>query len=182
MLKPEHERRRFQDFPRGQADVNVLENMFVRRYCIKTFCRSKTLEKFLRAVFFFFFFFFFFCAYSGLHANVLKTQLSWQILTSSWRHEITIASVHVTDDDVSFCDGPIMLIRKTAKPWMSLLIHGFVPVKTRLLITCDTACLHNNNKWFQNPLIPSVSWKRYWPTVLTRCRKARSLARVYTIY
>ena len=45
---------------------------------------------------------------------------------------------------VSFCDGPGMLICKTAKPcinsmWIALLIHGFVPVKTWLLIAWDTA-------------------------------------------
>ena len=34
----------------------------------------------------------------------------------SWRQEITFATVHVTDDDVSFCDGPGMLIYKIAKP------------------------------------------------------------------
>ena len=37
-----------------------------------------------------------------------------------------------------------MLIRKTAKPcinsmWIALLIHGFVLIKTWLLIVCDTA-------------------------------------------
>ena len=38
-------------------------------------------------------------------ANVLKTPLPRQRLTSSLRHEITFATVHVTNDDVSFCDG-----------------------------------------------------------------------------
>ena len=57
---------------------------------------------------------------------------------------ISRGTMHVTDDDVSFCDGPGMLIRKNAKPyinstWIALLIHGFVPVKTWLLIACDTA-------------------------------------------
>ena len=55
-----------------------------------------------------------------------------------------ISTVHFTDDDVNFYDGPGMLIRKTAKScinstWITLLIHGFVPVKTWLLIACDTA-------------------------------------------
>ena len=27
--------------------------------------------------------------------------------------EITFATVHVTDDDVRFCDGPVMVIRRT---------------------------------------------------------------------
>ena len=46
-----------------------------------------------------------------------------------------IATVYFTDDDVSFYDGPGMLISKTGKPcinntWIALLIHGFVLVKT----------------------------------------------------
>ena len=45
------------------------------------------------------------------------------------------ASVHVSDDDVRFGDGPGMLIRKTMQPCINgrriaLLIHGFVPIKT----------------------------------------------------
>ena len=44
-----------------------------------------------------------------LPADVLKTPLPGQRL-------IFIATVHVTVDDVSFYDGPGMLIRKTAKP------------------------------------------------------------------
>ena len=69
-----------------------------------------------------------------LPVKVLKTLLPGRRLTSSWRHGITFATMHITDDDVSFCDGPGMLIRKTVKPyinstWFALLIHGFVPVK-----------------------------------------------------
>ena len=60
-----------------------------------------------------------------------------------------IATLHFTDDNVSFYDGPEMLIRKTAKPcinstWIALLIHGFVLVKTWLLIAFYTAFLSNN--------------------------------------
>ena len=49
-----------------------------------------------------------------LPANVLKTRLPGQRLSSSQRHKFTFATVHVTDD-VSFCDGPGMLIRKTVQ-------------------------------------------------------------------
>ena len=78
-----------------------------------------------------------------LHVNVLKTPPPGQKLMSSWYQEIMFASVHVTDD-VSFCDGPGMLIRKTPKPcinsiWTALLIHGFLLVKSWLLIACNTA-------------------------------------------
>ena len=43
---------------------------------------------------------------STLPANVLKTPLPGQRLKSSWRHEITFTTVHVTDDDVSFLTVP----------------------------------------------------------------------------
>ena len=46
--------------------------------------------------------------------------------------------MHVTGDDVRIRDVPGMLIRKTAKPCINS-IHGFVPVKTCLLIAFDTA-------------------------------------------
>ena len=61
--------------------------------CIQTFCRSKTLEKLLQKVLFsvpimarkstF------------IPANVLKTPLPVQ----RQQHEITFATVHITDDD-----------------------------------------------------------------------------------
>ena len=74
--------------------------------------------------------------------NVLKRPLPGQMI-SFWHYEITFATVHVTDD-VTFYDGPGMLIHKTAKPcinsmWIALLIHEYLPVKTWLLKTCDTA-------------------------------------------
>ena len=63
---------------------------------------------------------------------------------ASWAKTNVIATEHFTDDDVSFYNGPRMLIRKTAKlcinsMWIVLLIHGFVLVKTWLLKACDTA-------------------------------------------
>ena len=50
-----------------------------------------------------------------LLANILKMPLPGQI-TSCGRHKITFATMHVTDGDFRFCDGPGMLICKTAKP------------------------------------------------------------------
>ena len=41
-----------------------------------------------------------------LHVNVLNMPLPGQRLTSSWRHKIMFASVHVTDNDVSFLGRP----------------------------------------------------------------------------
>ena len=117
------------------------KSMFDRYYCIETFSHSKTWRKYLEK---FFFPVPIMARKATLPANVFKTPLPGQRLTSCWRHEITFATVHVTGDDISFCDGPGMLIPKTAKPcinstWIALLIHGFVPVKTSLLIACDTA-------------------------------------------
>ena len=54
------------------------------------------------------------------------------ILTSPFM----LATVHVTDAEVTFCDGPGMLTIKIAKQvcnsmWIALFLkHGFVTVKT----------------------------------------------------
>ena len=116
---------------RGAQQMLLYQNsMFDRYYCIKHFFRSKTLEKLFHKALFT-------CPYNGaentLPANVLKTPAKINV----------IATVHFTDDDVSFNDDPRMLIRKTAKlcinsMWLALLIHGFVLVKTWLLIAYDT--------------------------------------------
>ena len=87
------------------------------------------------------------------HWATALPSLPGQRLTSCWHHEITFATVYVTDYDVSFCDGPRMLIRKTAKPcinntWIALLIHGFVLVKTWRLIACNSF-LCSNLVWYQ---------------------------------
>ena len=61
------------------------------------------------------------------------------MITSFVCHEITFATVHISDDVVSVCDSPGMLICKLIKPCINhtqiaLLIHGFVPVIKWLLI------------------------------------------------
>ena len=76
-------------------------------------------------------------------ACVLKTPLPGQIPTSSWRHIFTFATVYATDADVTFYDGPGMHTVKAAKQVynstsIALLKHGFVLVKTWLLIACGT--------------------------------------------
>ena len=116
--------------------------MFDRYYCIKTNCdiwKCETFEEnepvnlyFLRP---------------KAHGNgtftacVLKTPLPGQIPTSCWRHVFTFAAVYATDADVNFYDGPGMHTVKAAKQvynstWIALLKHGFVLVKTWLLIAC----------------------------------------------
>ena len=66
-----------------------------------------------------------------------------RIPTSCWRHVFTFATVHATDADVTFYDGPGMHTIKATKQvynstWIALLKHGFVLVKTWLLIACGT--------------------------------------------
>ena len=76
--------------------VNASKSMLLH----KTFCRwRKFFEKF--------FFLVPIMAEKGtLDANIVKTPLPGQRQMSSRRHEITFASVQVTDDDVLFYDGP----------------------------------------------------------------------------
>ena len=52
-------------------------------------------------------------------------------LASLWRHEITFANVHDSNDDARFCDGPRMLICEATKPciksgWIALLINTWI--------------------------------------------------------
>ena len=59
------------------------------------------------------------------------------------RHVFTFATVHAIDSDITFYDGPGMHTVKAAKQvynstWIALLKHGFVLVKTWLLIACGT--------------------------------------------
>ena len=72
---------------------------------------------------------------TSLPANVLQTSPTGQSLRSCGRYEITFATVHVTDDEVSFSDGPGMLVCtcKTAKRALTAHVYGFVSVKAWLL-------------------------------------------------
>ena len=105
--------------------------MFDRYYCIKHFFRSKTLEKLFQKVPFT-------CTYKSVEKHVTCERFE---NAASRAKTNDFATVHFTDDYVSFYDGPGMLIRKTAKPcinstWIALLILGFVLVKTWLLKVC----------------------------------------------
>ena len=76
-------------------------------------------------------------------ACVLKTPIPGQIPTSCWRHSFTFATVHASDADFTFYDGPGIHTVKAAKhvynsTWIALLIHGFVMVNTWLLLACGT--------------------------------------------
>ena len=82
------------------------KSMFDRYYCIKTFVCSKTLEQLLHKVLFFF-------TYNGAEKHVNCKHFE---NAASRAKTNVIVTVHVTDDDVCFIDGPGMLIRKTPKP------------------------------------------------------------------
>ena len=47
-----------------------------------------------------------------LPENTFKTPLPGQVQTSSWRQDIMFATVHITDDDVSFVTAPECLYVK----------------------------------------------------------------------
>ena len=47
---------------------------------------------------------------SIIQANSLKMLLPGQMITSFWCHEITFAAVHITDDDIRFCNSPRMFV------------------------------------------------------------------------
>ena len=132
VLKPEPERRGFQHLPTGPADVNASEKHVWSLLLRKTFFfRSKASGKVLQKVIT--------CTYNDAVKHI--TYVPFENAAS--RAKTAIATVHFTDD-VSFYDGRGMLIHKIAKlcinsMWLALLIHGFVLVKTWLLIACDTA-------------------------------------------
>ena len=76
--------------------------MFDRYYCIKTFFRSKTLEKLLQIVLFS-------STYNGTEKRV--TCERFENAVSRAKNNV-IATVYINDDDISFSDGPGMLIHK----------------------------------------------------------------------
>ena len=86
------------------------KSMFDRYYCIKvkhkTFFRSKILEKLLQKIIFT-------CADNGVEKQITCERFE---NAASRTKTNAIATVHFTDDDVSFYDDPGMLICKTAKP------------------------------------------------------------------
>ena len=126
----------------AQQMLMYQKSMFDCYYCIKSFCCSKTLEKLFQKVLFP-------CTYNGAEKHVtceLFENATSRENNVTLHHEIAFATVPVTDDDISFCDGPRMLFHKIAKlcinsTWIALLIHvhRLVPIKTWLLIACDTA-------------------------------------------
>ena len=118
----------------AQQMLMYQKSMFECYYCIKTFFLLENVAEIASKSSFF-------LPYNGTEMHGTCTRFE----NTTFRAKTNaIATVHLTDDDISFYDGPGMLIRKTAKlcinsTWIALLIHGFVPVQTWLLIAYDTA-------------------------------------------
>ena len=90
----------------AQQMLMYQKSMFDCYYCIKHFFHSKTLEKLLQKVLFT-------CTYNGAEKHVTCKRFE---NNASRAKTNVIATVHFTDDDVSFYEGAGILIRKTAKP------------------------------------------------------------------
>ena len=73
---------------------------------IKHSFHPKTLEKLLQKLLFI-------CPYNGVEKHVTCKHFEND---ASRAKTNVIATVHFTDDDISFSDGPEMLIHKTLKP------------------------------------------------------------------
>ena len=145
VLKPVPERRGFQHLPKSPADVNVSENHVCLLLLHKTVFSLKNFS-----VNAFFLYLYWKRRFQGewcLHSEVMKLRL------------LLCMFLMMT---LFFLMGPGMLIRKTMQPCINgmqidLLIHGFLPAKTWLLISCDTAFyaimyIYNWSQQFKNCL------------------------------
>ena len=82
------------------------KSMFDRYSCIKTFISLENFGEIASESLFT-------CTYNGAERHV--TCKRFENAASRAKTNV-IATVHFTDDDVRFYDGPGMLIRKTTKP------------------------------------------------------------------
>ena len=141
--KPEPERRGFQLLPRDQQMLMYKTIMFDCYYWIKTQCDARKLENFEETALVKLRFPSLKChGKDKFTACIFKMPLPGWRLMSSWHHSFTFATVHVTDADVTFVTALECLV-KTAKQvynsmWIALLKHGFVLVKTWLLLLCSS--------------------------------------------
>ena len=136
--------------------------MFDRYYCIKTNCDTWKFEIFEENERVNLYFLRLKTRGNGTFtACVLKTPLPGQIPTSCWRHDFTFATMHATDTGVSFYDGPGMHTVKAAKQVynntrIDLLKHGFVLVKTWLLIACSSSGICGQSSTIGSPSVSLV--------------------------
>ena len=87
--------------------------MFDHNYCITSFCCLKTLEKTLRNVEF--------LKYNNgpqTHERCVGFKNATEFQSNDLQHHdfTKFTSMHVTVDDINFCDRPRMRIRKVKKP------------------------------------------------------------------
>ena len=144
VLKSEPERQGFQHLPRGPSDVNVPEKHVWSLLLYKThFVARKLWRKCFEN--------FFSCACNGTERHV--TCKRFENAASRAKTNAILSSQNYVRYCVHYwwwrqflwqLQGPGMLIRKIPKScinstWIAMLTHGFVPVKTWLLILCDTA-------------------------------------------
>ena len=149
MLKPKPERRMFQLPPRGLADVNVSENHVWSLLLHKVIL---SLENFESSFLYY---------YNGAQKH--EGFVGFENACSRAKTCVILASLNYVRSYANYCWWrhflwrPRMRICKVQKPciiskWISWLIHGVLPVKTWLLIACDTAFLCNNAQlmWLNN--------------------------------
>ena len=162
----------------GPADVDVSENYVLSLLLHKNIF---SFENYWRKCFENFFFPVPTMVRKGtLPGNVLKMLSPGHILLTLWHHYFTLATMHITDADVAFCDGLGKLTFKTAKQvyintWIALLKHGFGLVKTWMLIACSTgfyAIIYGKTT-------PS-KWAMTWQNQQNEC--SPSLIRVFTVH
>ena len=138
MLKKPKSKTKVFNFSRGTRQMLMHQKItFDCYYCIKTNCDTWKFEIFEENEPVTLYFLRLKARVDGTFTEcVLKMPLPGRIPTSCWRHVFTFASV-------TFYDGPGMHTIKAAKQvynstWIALLKHGFVLVKTWLLIVCGT--------------------------------------------
>ena len=134
VLKPEPEKRVFKHLPRVQQMLMYPKGMFDRYYCIKYFFAQKLWRKLLQKVLLT-------CTFMArkrtLSVNVLKTPFPRQRLTSLLLCTLLMmTSVCMMAPECLFVNQQSRGF--TARKW-PCFIHGFVLIKTWLLIMCDTA-------------------------------------------
>ena len=126
------------------------KTMFDRYYCIKSFCHLKTLVKHFER-------FIFLLLYWRTKAWRIRRFWKWLFQSKDLCHPNVTNLVHFYACYCwwrQFLWRPRMCTCKVQKlcinsTWIAWLIHGFLPVKTWLLIACDSAfyAIITGNRW-----------------------------------
>ena len=125
--------------PRGLADVVYQKTMFDRYYWIKSFCHLKIWNNAWKSSFLYYF--------NGVQKH--EGSIGFDKACSRAKTCIILSSLNYVQVCAlcwysQFLWRPRMRICKVQKPcinstWIAWLIHGFLPVKTWLLIACNMA-------------------------------------------